>query len=177
MWASFFGVGIVDPVDDVRVSNPASNPELYKKLGDKLIEYNYDFKKLVRDICASQAYQRATLPNDSNRTDTKNFAYAQVRRIPAEQLLDCISAATNHDEKFGGLPLGASAVQIADGRTSNYFLTTFGRSQRETVCTCEATTSPTLSQALHMLNGSATQGKISQGKLVEGWLKEGLSRH
>ncbi|WP_425305514.1 DUF1549 and DUF1553 domain-containing protein [Bremerella cremea] len=174
VWASFFGVGIVDPVDDVRVSNPASNPELYKKLGDKLIEYNYDFKKLVRDICASNAYQRTTLPNDSNRTDTKNFAYAQVRRIPAEQLLDCISTATNHDEKFGGLPLGASAVQIADGRTSNYFLTTFGRSQRATVCTCEATTSPTLSQALHMLNGSATQGKISQGKLVEGWLKEGL---
>ncbi len=175
IWASFFGVGIVDPVDDVRVSNPASNPELYEKLGDKLIEYNYDFKKLVRDICASRAYQRTTLPNDSNRSDTKNFAYAQVRRIPAEQLLDCISAATNHDEKFGGLPLGASAVQIADGRTSNYFLTTFGRSQRETVCTCEATTSPTLSQALHMLNGSATQGKISQGKLVEGWVKEGLS--
>lgn len=175
VWASFFGVGIVDPVDDVRVSNPASNPELYETLGNKLIEYNYDFKKLVRDICASTAYQRKTLPNDSNRSDTKNFAYAQVRRIPAEQLLDCISAATNHDEKFGGLPLGASAVQIADGRTSNYFLTTFGRSQRETVCSCEATTSPTLSQALHMLNGSATQGKISQGKLVEGWVKEGLS--
>lgn len=175
VWASFFGVGIVDPVDDVRVSNPASNPELYETLGNKLIEYNYDFKKLVRDICASTTYQRKTLPNDSNRSDTKNFAYAQVRRIPAEQLLDCISAATNHDEKFGGLPLGASAVQIADGRTSNYFLTTFGRSQRETVCSCEATTSPTLSQALHMLNGSATQGKISQGKLVEGWVKEGLS--
>lgn len=175
VWASFFGVGIVDPVDDVRVSNPASNPELYETLGNKLIEYNYDFKKLVRDICASTAYQRKTLPNDSNRSDTKNFAYAHVRRIPAEQLLDCISAATNHDEKFGGLPLGASAVQIADGRTSNYFLTTFGRSQRETVCSCEATTSPTLSQALHMLNGSATQGKISQGKLVEGWVKEGLS--
>ncbi|GAA4429776.1 DUF1549 domain-containing protein [Bremerella cremea] len=175
VWASFFGVGIVDPVDDVRVSNPASNPELYQKLGDKLIEYNYDFKKLVRDICASQAYQRTTVPNDSNKTDTKNFAYAQVRRIPAEQLLDCISLATNHDEKFGGLPLGSRAVQIADGKTSSYFLTTFGRSQRETVCSCEASTSPTLSQALHMLNGSATQDKIARGKLVEGWVKEGLT--
>ncbi|PQO44927.1 cell surface protein [Blastopirellula marina] len=175
IWTSFFGVGIVDPVDDVRVSNPASNPELYQTLGDKLVEYNYDFKKLVRDICASKTYQRTTVPNDSNRSDTKNFAYAQVRRIPAEQLLDCISQATNHDEKFSGLPLGSSAVQIADGKTSNYFLTTFGRAPRETVCSCEATTSPTLSQALHMLNGSATQGKISQGKLVENWLKEGLS--
>ncbi len=175
IWASFFGVGIVDPVDDVRISNPPSNPELYETLGKKLVEYNYDFKKLVRDICASQTYQRSTLPNDSNRTDTKNFAYAQVRRIPAEQLLDCISQATNHDEKFRGLPLGSRAVQIADGKTSTYFLTTFGRSERVTVCTCEATTSPTLSQALHMLNGQATQGKISGGKLVETWLKEGLS--
>lgn len=175
IWASFFGVGIVDPVDDVRVSNPASNPELYETLGNKLIEYNYDFKKLVRDICASKAYQRTTVPNESNKTDTKNFAYAQVRRISAEQLLDCISLATNHDEKFRGLPLGSRAVQIADGQTSNYFLTTFGRSQRETVCSCEATTSPTLSQALHMLNGSATQDKIARGKLVETWIKEELT--
>lgn len=175
IWASFFGVGIVDPVDDVRVSNPASNPELYETLGNKLVEYNYDFKKLVRDICASKAYQRTTVPNDSNKTDTKNFAYAQVRRIPAEQLLDCISQATSHDEKFRGLPLGSRAVQIADGKTSNYFLTTFGRSERETVCSCEASTSPTLSQALHMLNGSATQDKIGRGKLVETWVKEELS--
>ncbi|WP_144978045.1 DUF1549 and DUF1553 domain-containing protein [Bremerella volcania] len=175
IWASFFGVGIVDPVDDVRVSNPASNPELYTTLGNKLVEYNYDFKKLVRDICASKAYQRTTVPNDSNKSDTKNFAYAQVRRIPAEQLLDCISQATNHDEKFRGLPLGSRAVQIADGKTSNYFLTTFGRSERETVCSCEAATSPTLSQALHMLNGSATQDKIARGKLVEDWVKEELT--
>ncbi|WP_233198877.1 MULTISPECIES: DUF1549 and DUF1553 domain-containing protein [Pirellulaceae] len=175
VWASFFGVGIVDPVDDVRVSNPASNPELYQTLGNKLVEYNYDFKKLVRDICASQAYQRTTVPNDSNKTDTKNFAYAQVRRIPAEQLLDCISQATSHDEKFQGLPLGSRAVQIADGKTSNYFLTTFGRSERATVCSCEASTSPTLSQALHMLNGSATQDKIGRGKLVETWVKEELT--
>ncbi|MFN3149076.1 DUF1549 and DUF1553 domain-containing protein [Bremerella sp.] len=175
VWASFFGVGIVDPVDDVRVSNPASNPELYETLGNKLVEYNYDFKKLVRDICASKAYQRTTVPNDNNKTDTKNFAYAQVRRIPAEQLLDCISQATNHDEKFRGLPLGSRAVQIADGKTSNYFLTTFGRSERETVCSCEASTSPTLSQALHMLNGDATQNKIARGKLVETWVKEELT--
>ncbi|MBI1249635.1 DUF1549 domain-containing protein [bacterium] len=175
IWASFFGVGIVDPVDDVRVSNPASNPELYETLGNKLVEYNYDFKKLVRDICASKAYQRTTVPNEDNKSDTKNFAYAQVRRVPAEQLLDCISQVTSHDEKFRGLPLGSRAVQIADGKTSNYFLDTFGRSERETVCSCEASTSPTLSQALHMLNGSATQDKIARGKLVEGWVKEGLS--
>jgi len=175
IWASFFGVGIVDEVDDVRVSNPASNPELYKTLGDKLIDYNYDFKKLVRDICSSNAYQRSTVPNDSNRSDTKNFAYAQVRRIQAEQLLDCISQATNHDEKFSGLPLGSRAVQIADGNTSNYFLTTFGRSERATVCTCEVSTSPTLSQALHLINGDATARKIRDGKLLDTWLAEELT--
>ncbi|MEX1042415.1 MAG: DUF1549 and DUF1553 domain-containing protein [Pirellulaceae bacterium] len=175
VWASFFGVGIVDPVDDIRISNPASNPELFETLGNKLIEYNYDFKRLVRDICASNAYQRSTVPNDNNKTDTKNFAYAQVRRIPAELLSDCLSQVTDSPEKFRGLPLGARAVQIADGQTSTYFLTTFGRSERATVCSCEVSSSPTLSQALHMLNGSATQGKISNGKLVEGWLKEELT--
>ncbi|MEX2356764.1 MAG: DUF1553 domain-containing protein, partial [Pirellulaceae bacterium] len=154
---------------------PASNPELFETLGNKLIEYNYDFKRLVRDICASNAYQRSTVPNDNNKTDTKNFAYAQVRRIPAELLSDCLSQVTDSPEKFRGLPLGARAVQIADGQTSTYFLTTFGRSERATVCSCEVSSSPTLSQALHMLNGSATQGKISNGKLVEGWLKEELT--
>nr|WP_146434999.1 DUF1549 and DUF1553 domain-containing protein [Blastopirellula retiformator] len=172
IWDHFFGVGIIDPVDDIRVSNPASNPELLDALATKLIEYKYDFKKLVKDICASNAYQRTTLPNDSNKSDTKNFAYAQVRRIPAEQLLDCISQATETQDKFKGLPLGARAVQIADGKTSTYFLTTFGRAERATVCACEAKTSPTLSQALHMLNGDATQGKIAKGKLVSDWLNE-----
>ncbi|WP_410050432.1 DUF1549 and DUF1553 domain-containing protein [Blastopirellula sp. J2-11] len=172
IWDHFFGVGVIDPVDDIRVSNPASNPELLEALSAKLIEYKYDFKKLVRDICASHAYQRTTLPNELNKTDTKNFAYSQVRRIPAEQLLDCISQSTETKDKFKGLPLGARAVQIADGKTSTYFLTTFGRAERATVCACEAKTSPTLSQALHMLNGDATQGKISQGKLVSTWLNE-----
>ncbi|PHS19022.1 MAG: cell surface protein [Blastopirellula sp.] len=173
IWQHFTGVGIIDPVDDIRVSNPPSNPELFKTLGGKLTEYKFDFKALVRDICASKAYQRSTVPNDTNRQDTKNFAYAQVRRIPAEQLLDCISQSTNTQDKFKGLPLGAKAVQIADGTTSNYFLTTFGRSERETACAGEATTSPTLSQSLHMINGSTTQTKISQGKLVSTWITEG----
>jgi hypothetical protein len=107
--------------------------------------------------------------------DTRNYAFAQVRRIPAEMLLDCISQATNTKDKFRGLPLGARAVQIADGRTSNYFLTTFGRSPRTTVCDCEASTDPSLSQALHLLNGNAVQGKIRQGKLIDSWLDQEFS--
>ena len=173
VWAHFMGVGIVEPVDDIRVSNPASNPALFAELGKRLTEYEFDLKQLVRDICNSKAYQRSTLTNDSNKHDQRNYAYARVRRIPSEMLLDCISQVTGTKDKFRGLPLGARAVQIADGRTSNYFLTTFGRSPRTTVCDCEASTDPSLSQALHMLNGNATQGKVQQGKLVSSWLEQG----
>ncbi len=175
VWAHFMGVGIVEPVDDIRVSNPASNPELFAELGKRLTDYKFDLKQLVRDICNSQTYQRSTQPNDSNRMDTRNYAFAQVRRVPAEMLLDCISQATDTKDKFRGLPLGARAVQIADGATSNYFLTSFGRSPRTTVCDCEASTDPSLSQALHLLNGNSTQGKIQQGKLINTWLDQGLS--
>ncbi len=171
VWAHFMGVGIVEPVDDIRVSNPATNPELFKALGDKLTEYKFDVKQLVRDICNSQAYQRATQTNETNAGDTRNYAFARIRRVPAETLLDCISEVTGTKDKFRGLPEGARAVQIADGSTSTYFLTAFGRSPRTTVCECEASTDPSLSQALHMLNGATTQGKIAQGQLVKKWLE------
>ncbi len=92
VWAHFFGLGIVEPVDDIRVSNPASNPELFHALGDKLTSYNYDFKQLVRDICNSQTYQRASqTQTPATRADLKNFSHARIRRIPAENLLDCLS--------------------------------------------------------------------------------------
>jgi hypothetical protein len=173
VWAHFFGIGIVEPVDDIRVSNPASNPELFKALGDKLTSYNYDFKQLVRDICNSQAYQRTSQANASNETDLANFSHARIRRIPAESLLDCLSLVTAVPDKFGGLPLGARAVQIADGQTSNYFLTSFGRSPRLTACEAEATTSPTLSQALHMMNGDTIARKIGESKWLQAQIDAG----
>jgi hypothetical protein len=172
MWAHFFGQGIIEPVDDIRVSNPPSNPELFARLGEKLTEYKFDFKQLVRDICNSEAYQRSSVRNESNAGDERNFAHASARRIPAEQLLDCIGQATAAPDKFPGLPLGARAVQIADGATRNYFLTTFGRAPRDTVCACEAKTEPTLSQALHMLNGNTIQGKVQSGGLIKKLLAE-----
>lgn len=173
VWAHFFGRGIVEPVDDIRVSNPASNPELFDSLGKKLVEYNYDFKRMVRDICNSQAYQRSTQRNESNQSDERNFAHANVRRMPAEMLLDCIGQVTETKEKFRGLPLGARAVQIADGQTSTYFLSTFGRAKRETVCACEASIDPSLSQSLHMLNGETAHGKVAQGAVVKKLLDAG----
>ncbi|MEX1223649.1 MAG: DUF1549 and DUF1553 domain-containing protein, partial [Pirellulales bacterium] len=153
VWAHFFGIGIVEPVDDIRVSNPPSNPELLEELSKKLVEYEYDFKALVRDICNSRAYQRSAVAKPGNEHDTRNFARANVRRVPAEMLLDCIAQVTGSPDKFRGLPLGSRAVQIADGATRNYFLTTFGSSERLTACACDVKTEPTLSQALHMLNG------------------------
>lgn len=172
VWAHFTGVGLVDEVDDIRASNPPSNPELFDRLGEKLVEYNFDFRQLVRDICASEAYQRSSTATPDNESDTRNYSHASVRRLSAESLLDCISQVTTAPDKFRGLPLGARAMQIADGSTSNYFLTSFGRSPRTTVCDCEASTDPSLSQALHLLNGSSVHNKIVQGKVLERLLKD-----
>ena len=166
VWAHFFGRGIVHEVDDVRVSNPASNPELLAEMGRRFTEYKYDFKKLVRDICTSRTYQLATRPNASNEGDTRNFARQSLRRIRAETFLDALSQVTETKNKFPGLPQGARAVQIADGNVSTYFLTTFGRATRETVCSCEVKLEPTLSQSLHLLNGEATTQRIVQGNLI-----------
>jgi hypothetical protein len=166
VWAHFLGVGIVEQVDDFRVSNPASNPELLEELGKRFTASNYSLKQLVRDICNSRTYQRSTQRNASNEQDERNFAHALIRRIKAESLLDAISAVTETKDKFQGLPVGARAVQLADGGSSTYFLTTFGRATRETVCSCEVKMEPTLSQALHLLNGDTVNAKIQQGGLL-----------
>lgn len=173
VWSHFFGQGIIEPVDDVRISNPPSNPELLDQLASRFTEYQYDFRKLVRDVCTSRIYQLSTRTNPSNEDDLRNFARAQLRRMRAEVLLDVISQVTKTKNKFQGLPLGARALQIADGRFSNYFLTTFGRATRETVCSCEVVMEPNLSQALHLLNGDVTNKRITQGRIVQTMLKEG----
>jgi hypothetical protein len=172
VWAHFFGIGIVEPVDDVRVSNPPSNPALFAELGRKLAEYRYEIKPLVRDICNSRTYQLVTEHNASNALDHRNFPHGQIRRIRAEVLLDCLSQVTETQDRFPGLMPGARAVEVADGRIQNYFLTTFGRSTRQTPCTCEVKTSPTLSQALHLINGETTSGKIEEGGVVQRLLAE-----
>lgn len=173
IWTHFFGVGIVDPVDDVRISNPPSNPELLDALAKKLTDYNYDVRKFVKDLTLSETYQRTSITNASNEKDKRNFAHSMVRRVRAEVLLDSISQVTNTPNKFQGLPLGARAVQIADGAVSNYFLTTFGRASRTTVCSCEVKMEPSLSQALHLMNGDAVHENIRRGKVVATMVKDG----
>ena len=118
----------------------------------------------------------ALAPNETNASDERNFSKAAVRRIRAEVLLDCISEVTETQDKFNGLPRGARAVQIADGNTGTYFLKTFGRASRTSVCSCEVKIDPNLSQALHLLNGDTLASKIEQGGVVKKLLKKRARR-
>ena len=173
-WAQFFGRGIVHEPDDARVSNPPANGPLLDALARRLVDSGWDFRGLVRDICTSRTYQRSCEPTESNRLDETNFARAAVRRQRAEVLLDVLAQVTETTHKFPGLPLGSRAVQVADGRTTTYFLTTFGRATRQDVCSCAVKMEPSLSQALHLLNGDVGNERIRQGNVVGRMLDAGL---
>src|SRR5207244_12041742 len=110
----FTGRGIIEPVDDVRISNPPSNPELLDALAGKLVEYKYDLKKLVRDICMSRTYQLSSRANETNASDERNFSKAAIRRIRAEVLLDCIREVTETQDKFNGVPAGERGAANSD---------------------------------------------------------------
>jgi hypothetical protein len=172
IWAHFFGRGIVEPVDDVRISNPPSNRELLAELGRKLAEYNFDKKRLIRDICNSRAYQLSAAPNDTNELDEAYFSHSYVRRLRAEVLLDTISRVTETEDRFPQSPPGTRAVQIHSGNISTYFLTTFGRAPRESACSCEVNREANLSQALHLVNGDTISQKVAQSRLIENLIRQ-----
>jgi hypothetical protein len=172
VWAHFMGLGIVNPVDDIRVSNPPSNLPLLNHIAQRLVDHNFDIRKLAKEICMSATYQRSTRSNETNELDERNFAKATVRRMRAEVLLDAIGDATGHQAKFPGMPQGTRTVQIGDAKRTNYFLTTFGRSTRENVCSREEC-GPTLSQALHLLTGDTVETSIKAGALVTKQLAAG----
>jgi len=139
------------------VSNPPSHPGLYQTLGDKLVEYGFDVRKLIRDICASRTYQLAT---GAGKMPPGAFAEARTRRLTAEQMLDAISQVTGVAERYRNLPSGARATQVEDGNPRNRFLDVFGRPQRTTACTCDRRADPTLGQALHLINGQTIARRI-----------------
>jgi hypothetical protein len=172
IWAHFFGRGIVEPVDDVRISNPPSNKELLEAIGRKLAEYGFDKKKLIRDICNSRTYQLSAATNSTNELDEAYFSHAYVRRLRAEVLLDTISKVTGTEDRFPQSPPGTRAVQIHSGNVSNYFLATFGRAPRETPCSCEVSREANLSQALHLVNGDTITQKIAQSRVIATLLAE-----
>jgi hypothetical protein len=172
IWAHFFGRGIVEPVDDVRISNPASNRELLEELGKRLAAYRFDKKRLIRDICNSRTYQLAATTNPTNEEDEAYFSHGYVRRLRAEVLLDTISRVTGTEDRFPQSPPGTRAVQIHAGNISTYFLTTFGRAPRETPCSCEVNREANLSQALHLVNGDTITQKVAQSPLLPALLAQ-----
>lgn len=157
-WARLFGRGLVEPVDDVRIGNPASHPQLLQELADLLVREKFDVRTLFRTIARSRSYQLARHPD---APPPALFAGNQVRRLSAEQLLDAIGAATEVPTKYPGLPLGAPATAIASGRTDVRFLDVFGRPARESACTCDRRQEPTLGQTLHLINGDTIATKIA----------------
>jgi hypothetical protein len=160
-WAHFLGRGLVEPVDDFRLTNPPSNPELLDALAQSLVDSGYDQKHLIRLITASRTYQRSSQPNSSNADDEQNYSRFPFKPLPAEVLYDAICQATGVSEKFDGIPLGVRAVQLWDSEVPHYFLRIFGRPSRVTACDCERVGEPTVGQVLHVLNSPEIGAKIS----------------
>ncbi|MCA9035539.1 MAG: DUF1553 domain-containing protein [Planctomycetaceae bacterium] len=159
-WSYFFGRGIIDPVDDIRASNPASNPELLDALTKDFVEHQYDLKRLIRLICNSAAYQRSLETNKWNEDDNANFSHSSPRRLTAEQLYDAIMQATGAPRNLPGVPAGFRAAQLPDPQVEVAFLDMFGRPPRELPCECERNSDVSLSQTLNMINGPTISDAI-----------------
>ncbi len=161
-WGYLLGKGLVNPIDDLRETNPPSNPELLNALADHFVKSGYDLKALLRLILTSQVYQRSSRPTPDNRLDTRYFTHYTLKRLTAEQLLDALNFATGTYEKFPLRPSGTKAIELPDTSYSSYFLDTFGRPARAITCECERSSDPNLSQALHLMNGDLINRKLSQ---------------
>ena len=159
-WAHFMGRGVVEPVDDIRLTNPPSNAALLDDLAEYLTKYNFDFRELIRYITASATYQRSSEVNESNNLDEQNYSRFLFKQLPAEVFLDAISQTTGVPAKFDGVPHGSRAIQLWDSSVKDYFLKTFGRPARATACECERIGQPTVTQVLHILNSPDIQEKL-----------------
>jgi hypothetical protein len=160
-WAYFLGRGVIEPVDDIRDTNPPSNPELLGTLAGILVTSRFDAKALIRAITASETYQRSTEPNATNAEDEQNDSRARLRRVEAEVLYDMVCQTTGVPEKFAGAPAGLRAIQLWDSRVNHYFLRLFGRPARITTCECERVAEPGVGQVLHLLNAPGLHAKLS----------------
>ena len=160
-WKHFFGRGIVDPEDDMRVTNPPSNPELLDALAKSFIDSQFDLKNLVRLICRSNAYQLSSEPNEYNQSDKQNFSSFYPRRMNAEPLYDAINQVAGTHVNFSGMPVGTRAVQLPDSGFNDYFLLVFGKPQAESACECERSSDANLAQSLHLLNSTDIQSKLA----------------
>jgi hypothetical protein len=165
-WAHFFGRGIVDPLDDMRVTNPPSNPELLDALAKDLVDHKHSLKHLIRTICKSRTYQLSATPNEFNKHDKQNYARYYPRRMSAEVLFDAVNLVSDSPAPFGGLPQDRyapkRAIMLPDESFPSYFLDVFGRPQRISACECERVGEANLAQALHLLNSDEIQTKLAR---------------
>ena len=160
-WAHFLGRGLVEPVDDMRLTNPPTNPELLDALARNFAESKFDFRQLIRTITASRVYQTSATPNATNARDNQNYSRAQLKSLEAEVLFDAVCQTTGIPEKFQGHPAGLRAIQLWDSQTPHYFLKLYGRPTRTTACECERAKEPSVGQVLHALNSPELHEKLS----------------
>ncbi len=189
IWANYFGVGLIEAVDDMRVSNPASNEELLSAVAEYLVQNDFDLKSLMRVMLQSHAYQRSSEALPENKAESRFYSRYYPRRMMAEVLLDAVSqvsaAPTDFKEiVFPGAdrkptdfyPQGTRAIQLYDSAVDSYFLKTFGRNQRRITCECERSDDPSLVQVLHLSNGVTINKKLqAEGNRIEQWLAQGLN--
>jgi len=160
-WKHFFGRGLVEPEDDMRATNPPTNPELLEALARNFVESGYDLKGLVRTIVLSKTYQLSAEPNERNAADKQNFSRYYPKRMSAEVLYDAFHQVTGAAESYSGLPAGTRAIALADPTVGPYFLKVFGQPQADTACECERSAEANLAQSLHLLNSTEVQNKIA----------------
>ncbi|MBC8354244.1 MAG: DUF1553 domain-containing protein [Planctomycetes bacterium] len=191
VWANFYGVGLVESVDDMRDSNPASNEELLSAVADYVVENNFDLKALMRAILQSHTYQRSSEPLAANQDEHRFYSRYYPRRLMAEVLLDAISQVADVPTDFSEVayrgadkqktdfyPKGTRALQLYDSAIASYFLTTFGRNDRQITCECERSDEPSMIQVLHISNGDTLNGKLqSKEGRVEKILNSGLPNY
>lgn len=168
VWRHYFAVGLVEPVDDLRASNPPTNPELWQALNKELIAHKFDLKHLMRLILNSRTYQLSSTTRPTNEKDTRFYSHYYARRLPAEVLLDALAQCTDVPDSFPGYPVGVRSIQLPEPGPRSYFLSLFGRSERVTACACERSGEVTMPQLLHLQNGESVVRKVRspEGRLA-----------
>ncbi len=174
IWSHYLGRGIIEPIDDLRVTNPATNEPLLAALSNHLVKSGFNLKSLTKMILQSHVYQLGpSMPG--NASDEQNFSHAMARPMPAEVLLDAICQVTGVPEKFNGWPEGVRAISMWDNRMPSYFLKIFGRPGRTSVCECERSQEPSIAQALHMMNAPEINAKIHSRRGIARKLADGMA--
>jgi hypothetical protein len=191
VWRNFLGRGLIEAEDDLRATNPPSDPALLDWLVADFLAHKYDVKHLARTIMSSAAYARSSDPIPGNEMDTKYLSHYPVKRLSAEVLLDAITRVTDVPTPFAGYPAGWRSLQLPDAQVANTFLSSFGRPERLNTCSCERSAEPSVSQALHLANGDTLNSKLRDDKgtvarlagskatdaeIIDGLYKAALSR-